>query len=50
MKNKMIKNIELTKRQLTKKEYVSLLKDRGLTYSDIKIAWMNVSRKRNKAS
>ena len=46
MKNKIIKHIELAKRQLTKKEYVSLLKERGLTNSDIKIAWINVARRR----
>ena len=37
-------------KELTKKEYVDLLTEKGLTTSEIKIAWMNVARKRNKAS
>jgi len=37
-------------KQLTKKEYTTLLKERGLTSPDIQIAWINVARKRNKAS
>jgi len=48
MKNKIIKSFELMKKQLTKKEYVSLLQSRGLSNQDIKTAWMNVSRKRVK--
>jgi len=37
-------------KELTKKEYVDLLREKGLAHSEIQIAWSNVSRKRNRAS
>jgi len=34
------------KRQLTKKEYTSILQESGLTSEEIKQVWMNVERRR----
>ena len=33
-------------KQLTKKEYVSILRENGFTTKEINIAWLNVKRRR----
>jgi hypothetical protein len=46
MKNRIIKHLELGKRVLNKREYTELLRERGLTSSEIKTAWFNVAKRR----
>jgi hypothetical protein len=46
LKQRLEKHLELAKRQLTRKEYAFILKERGLSSREINLAWMNAIRRR----